>query len=82
MRKNFDNTLRLLGISLKNRRLEIGLSQQQLAARISKLDRSKISDMENGKEDFLFSTLIKVCDALEVSLEELLDHNNQEKGNK
>lgn len=75
---NFDNTLQSLGKLLKKRRLELGLSQQQLAERISKLDRSKISDMENGKEDFLFSTLIKVCEALEISLKQLLDYNVEE----
>ena len=51
------------------KRFEKRLTQQQLADRISKIDRAKISDMENGKEDFYFSTLLKICDALETDIE-------------
>ena len=44
-----------------------------MAEKIPKFDRSKISDIENGKEDFLFSTLLKICNALDISLKELID---------
>lgn len=72
MENDFIKNYKKIGQSIKNKRLERGLTQQQLADKILKLDRAKISDMENGKEDFYFSTLIKVCDALETDLEFIL----------
>lgn len=61
-----------VGSKIKERRLELKLTQQQLADKIMKMDRSKISDMENGKEDFHFSTLLKVCDALDINFLDLV----------
>ncbi|WGQ13790.1 helix-turn-helix domain-containing protein [Sphingobacterium faecium] len=61
-----------IGFNLKTKRLALKLSQQELADKIPKMDRSKISDMENGKEDFVFSKLLNLCDALEMTLEEIL----------
>jgi len=72
MENDFIKNYKKIGRSIKNKRLEKGLTQQQLADIIPKFDRAKISDMENGKEDFYFSTLIKVCDALETNLEFIL----------
>jgi len=72
MENDFIKNYKKIGQSIKNKRLERGLTQQQLADKILKLDRAKISDMENGKDDFYFSTLIKVCDALETDLEFIL----------
>ncbi|WP_051959847.1 helix-turn-helix domain-containing protein [Sphingobacterium sp. ML3W] len=60
-----------IGSNLKNKRIELKLSQQVLADKIPKMDRAKISDMENGKEDFVFSKLLKLCDALELTLTEV-----------
>ncbi|TDS12342.1 helix-turn-helix domain-containing protein [Sphingobacterium paludis] len=60
-----------IGRNLKKRRIELGLTQDQLAKKTSKIDRSKISDIENGKEDFMFSTLLELATALEVDVEEL-----------
>lgn len=64
-----------VGKNLKKKRLSEGLTQDQLAKKIPKMDRSKISDMENGKEDFFFSTLLNVCDALNLTLEEATKEN-------
>ncbi|SDI09826.1 Helix-turn-helix domain-containing protein [Chryseobacterium taeanense] len=60
-----------IGENLRDKRKEKNLSQQQLADLAGKIDRSKISDIENGKEDFLFSTLLKICKALDINIEEL-----------
>ncbi|MGX9986851.1 helix-turn-helix domain-containing protein [Soonwooa purpurea] len=65
-------TYKYIGTKIKEKRSELKLTQEQLANKISKMDRSKISDMENGKEDFHFSTLLKVCDALEITFLDLL----------
>lgn len=72
MNKKFSEVYLQIGQKIKARRLELQFSQEQLAQKIPKMDRSKISDMENGKEDYLFSTLLKVCEALETSVFDLL----------
>lgn len=77
MEDNFTHTFRKIGNSIRTARKEQGLSQQELADKIPKLDRSKISDMENGKEDFVLSTLLKICNALNTTLEKLI-HNNEQ----
>lgn len=71
MKKKYSNYYKTIGDNLKKRRLQLGLSQQKLADKIPKMDRSKISDMENGKEDFYFSTLLNICEALEIDVEEV-----------
>lgn len=69
MENDFNGCCKKIGKLIKSKRLEKGLTQQQLTDRIQKFDRAKVSDMENGKEDFYFSTLIKICDALETDIE-------------
>ncbi len=60
-----------IGKNIKKRRSELKLTQDQLAKRTSKIDRAKISDIENAKEDFMFSTLLELANALEIDVEEL-----------
>lgn len=76
MDEKFVTIYKTIGENLRDKRKEKNLSQQQLADLAGKIDRSKISDIENGKEDFLFSTLLKICSALNVNLEELLNTKN------
>lgn len=66
-----------IGKNLKRKRLSEGLTQEQLANKIPKMDRSKISDMENGKEDYFFSKLLNVCEALGMTLEEAVKNNKE-----
>lgn len=76
MENNFTDTFIKIGNSIRIARKDQGLSQQELADKIPKLDRSKISDMENGKEDFLLSTLLKICNALNTTLDKLIEPKN------
>ena len=71
MQENFIEVYKKIGNSIRNKRKEKGLTQQQLADKDVKLDRSKISDMENGKEDFHFVTLLKICEALDMNIEDV-----------
>lgn len=73
MKEDFSIQYKEIGEKIKKLRKKKGLSQQQVADKILKFDRAKISDMENGKEDFLFSTLLKICKALEVDIKSLLN---------
>lgn len=78
MEDKFTDIFKKIGNSIRIKRKELGLSQQELANKIPKLDRSKISDMENGKEDFVFSTLLKICNALNTTLEKLINNKKRD----
>lgn len=71
MDEKFVSIYKTVGKNLRDLRKEKNMSQQQLADLAGKIDRSKISDIENGKEDFLFSTLLKICIALNINVDEL-----------
>jgi DNA-binding XRE family transcriptional regulator len=71
MEKKFIEIYKMVGNSIRNKRKEKGLTQQQLADKDLKLDRAKISDIENGKEDFHFFTLLKICEALDMNIKEV-----------
>jgi transcriptional regulator with XRE-family HTH domain len=67
-----------IGTNIKEHRKRAGLTQEELASKGKKLDRSKISDMENGKEDFMFSTLLEVADGLDTDVENLTKEQDEE----
>lgn len=75
MEEKFVTIYKTIGENLRDKRKEKNLSQQQLADLAGKIDRSKISDIENGKEDFLFSTLLKICAALGMNANDLFKTN-------
>lgn len=60
-----------IGGNIKKFRKKAKLTQQQLADKSPKLDRAKISDVENGKEDFMFSTLLEIANGLNIDVEKL-----------
>jgi len=59
-----------IGLNVKAYRKKADLTQQQLADKFSG-DRSKISDIENGKENFMFSTLLDIAEGLNVDVKKL-----------
>lgn len=61
---------KLIGTNVKNYRKKSNLSQQDLADKFSG-DRSKISDIENGKENFMLSTLLDIADGLNIDIKKL-----------
>lgn len=60
------------GQSVKNRRLQLGLSQEAFADR-SKLHRTYISGIERGQRNVAFLNLIQIAQALELTPQELLE---------
>jgi len=58
---------KIIGLNVKAYRKKAGLTQQQLADKFLG-DRSKISDIEHGKEDFMLSTLLDIADGLGVDV--------------
>ena len=71
MKDNHRKYFEIVGVNIKSARQSQGLSQQKLADRCEKVDRAKISDIENAKEDFMVSTLIELCEALSTNLSEI-----------
>ncbi|MFC5283231.1 helix-turn-helix domain-containing protein [Pedobacter alpinus] len=69
--KNSKEIYEVIGANLKQFRKKAGLSQQQLAEKCS-VDRSKISDIENCKENFMFSTLLEIANGLNLDIRKLL----------
>ena len=72
MEKDLKDIYLELGLKIKARRNDLLLSQKQVGDLASPpIDRSKISDIENGKEDFTFSTLLRLCKALDLNMKDL-----------
>lgn len=67
----FEDVYKRIGFNLlKQRRLK-GWTQEQLAER-SGVSRSRISKMENGKENFNIESLFLIAQSLEIDFIELL----------
>lgn len=69
-----DKELQLLSIlakKIKSRRLELNLSQEDLAEKCD-FDRTYISLLERSKRNPSYLSLIKLCDGLEIDIKELL----------
>ncbi|MDN5047930.1 helix-turn-helix transcriptional regulator [Aliarcobacter butzleri] len=60
-----------LAKSIKNRRLQLGISQERLAEKCA-FDRTYISMLERAKRNPSYLNLLKLCQGLDISLEELL----------
>tara|TARA_B110000263_G_C15196532_1_gene458604 strand:- start:73 stop:951 length:879 start_codon:yes stop_codon:yes gene_type:complete len=65
------NRLVEIGMQIKTIRTQLKITQQELANR-SELDRTYISMVENGKQNLTFGAMVKIADALEVSLTTLV----------
>jgi|AGTN01.2.fsa_nt_gi Helix-turn-helix. len=60
-----------LGIAIRNRRVDLGLSQHQLGVKAA-LHRTHVTDIEGGLRNLSFLTLLRVAEGLEYSLSELV----------
>lgn len=61
-----------VGTLIKQRRLELGLSQKELAVRCGYADRSAISRIESGERDIPVRQLKKIAEALGMEAEDLV----------
>jgi len=64
--------LRVLGHVIKDRRVELGLSQEELASG-SDLHRTYISHLERSERNIAFMNLCRIAWALELTCSELVD---------
>ena len=70
--KNNEDICNLFGKKLKEERLKRNINQEELAFK-SKLDRSFLSEVENGVKNPSLRTLYKLSTALDMELKDLLD---------
>ena len=61
-----------LGGKLKELRLNVGLTQEELASKLG-LSRVNYTRYENGKVNPDYETIIKLADFYDISLDELFD---------
>lgn len=78
MNSNNNEIYVIIGANLKRFRKEMKLSQQDLANKCDKVDRAKISDIENIKEDFMLSTILDISNALGKTLKEMISRQNED----
>lgn len=59
-----------IGNKIKERRLQLGMTQQELAEsmRMQGIDKCAISRYENDKANPAFKTLAKLCESLSVEI--------------
>ena len=65
------NEAEKLGKNLKRIRIKKGISQGEIS-RILKVDKSFVSNTENGKTNPTLSTIAKIAQAVSVSVGELM----------
>ena len=60
-----------IGTVIQNRRLSLGLSQEDVVGR-AEMDRGHYSEVENGKRNISINTLKRIAEALEIEPWKLL----------
>ncbi len=61
---------RRIGLNIMHRRRELQMTQEELAS-LSGVSRSRISDIERGREIFKISSLMLIAEALQIDYREL-----------
>lgn len=63
-----ENVASLFGEKLKERRVELGLSQKKLAE-ILKMHSNNIIEIEKGRRGLTVDSLVRYCEALQMEVE-------------
>ena len=72
------NELIILGNNIRAERNRLHLSQEQLAQKAN-MQTHHISNIENGKFDIKFTTLLAIMNALDVPFEKLYSRESENK---
>ena len=67
-----------VGDLIRERRLVLGLSQEELAKRMGYTSRAAVSNIENSKEDITVTRLMKIARALNTTPSKLLGEDRKE----
>lgn len=70
-----------IGEKIKHRRVELGWSQRDLAARMEYNNHSTITRIESGKVDIPQSRIVQFSEVLGVSIAHLMGWEEEEKNN-
>lgn len=70
-----EEILKKFGEHVKKIRIESGLTQDDIVLNSSKITKGTVSDIENGKRNFAFTTLIDLAKGLNVSPKDLMNFN-------
>lgn len=76
MSKNYDDELKLLGISIRLWREKKRLSQEELSFNAN-IHRTYLSQLELGKRNPSYTTLLKLAKALSISIFDLLPNKDE-----
>jgi len=68
-----DEILKKFGEHVKDLRTKSGLTQDEVVLNSSKITKGTVSDIENGKRNFAFTTLIDLAKGLNLSPKDLLN---------
>lgn len=71
MKEKYKRHYEIIGGNVKRLRVAKKLTQLQLAIKCS-VNREQISRIENARRDYMHSTLLEVCDALEIDIIEVM----------
>ncbi|NET41466.1 helix-turn-helix domain-containing protein [Okeania sp. SIO2B3] len=80
MDKSKSQILTALGRLIKQRRIKLGISQEELGFR-SNLDRTYISGLERGVRNPSLTALVNLAGGMGISVSELLDNLEAEANN-
>lgn len=73
-----DNLLKKFGEHIKNLRVKSGLTQDDIVLNSNSITKATISDIENGKRNLSFTTLIDLAKGMSKHPKELLDFSIDE----
>lgn len=80
MDKSKSQIMTALGRLIKQHRMKLGISQEELGFR-SKLDRTYISGLERGVRNPSLTALVSLASGMGISVSELLDNLEAEANN-
>jgi transcriptional regulator with XRE-family HTH domain len=73
MEKHKEAELKKFGLHVKKIRTELGMSQDDVVLNSDKLIKATVSDIENGKRNLSFTTLLDLAKGLGKHPKQLLD---------
>ena len=68
----------MIGNNIRTRRLELGMTQEELAHKAGYKSRAAINKIEKGVNDITQSTLKRIAIALEINPVDLMDYHLEE----
>lgn len=68
-------SLKQIGAQITVRRKKLGITQDELAG-LAEIDRSFLSEIENGHKNPSITTLVKIAEALDTKVSALLEESN------